>query len=79
MSITEEEMELIPANSQVEGSIAIVISRLFDQAVLPVGQAYNSIGYQGRLNILSGLIDNNTKVKEILKEESLNLHDVDHE
>ena len=71
-------MELIPANSQVEGSTVMVISRLFDQAVLPAGQAYNSIGYQRRLNILSALIDNNTKVKEILKEESLKLYDVDH-
>ena len=79
MSITEEEIELIPANSQVEGSIVIVISRLFDQAVLLVGQACNSIGYQRRLNILSALIDNNTKFKEILKEKSLKLYDVDHE
>ena len=66
MSITEEEMELIPANSQVEGSIVMVISRLFDQALLLVRQAYNSIGYQKRLNMLSALIDNNIKVKKIL-------------
>ena len=38
------------------------ISRLFDQAALLVVQLYNSIGSQRRLNILSPLIDNNTKV-----------------
>ena len=63
----------------MEGSEVIVISRLFDQAVLLVGQKYNSIGYQERMNILSALIDNNTNVNDILKEESLNLDDVDNE
>ena len=50
-----------------------VISRLFDQAVLLVEYLYNSIEYQRRLNIMSTLIDDNTKVKEMLKEESLKL------
>ena len=76
MSIMEEERELIPAE-QVEGSGVIMISRIFDQAVLLVGQVYNLVVYQRRLNILSALIDNKTKVKEILKEESLKLDDVD--
>lgn len=31
------------------------------------------------MNILSALIDNNTNVNDILKEESLNLDDVDNE
>ena len=57
----------------------IVISRLFDQAVLLVGQKYNSIGYQERMNILSALTDNNTNANEILKEASLKLDDVDNE
>ena len=73
----EKETELIPADEQVDGFGVIAISRLFDQAVLLVGQVYNSIGYQRRLNILLALINNNTKVKEILKEESLKLDDVD--
>ena len=63
----------------MEGSEVIVISRLFDQAVLLVGQKYNSIGYQERMNILSALTDNNTNVNEILKEELLKLDDVDNE
>ena len=75
----EEERELTPADELVEGSGVIVISRLFDQAVLLIGQVYNFIGYQRRLNILSTLIDINTKVKEILTEESLKLDDVDNE
>ena len=54
-----------------------MISRLLDLAVLLVGQVYNFIGYQRRLNILSVLIDNNTKIKEKLKEESLKLDIVD--
>ena len=72
----KEEREFIPADEPLVGSGMIVTSRLFDQAVLLVGQLYNSIGYQGKLNILSTLIDNNTKVKEILKEESLKLDDI---
>ena len=79
MSIMEEERELIPVDEQVEGSVMIVISRKFDQAVLFVGQVYNSIEFQRRLNILSTLIDNNAKVKKILKEESLKLDDVNNE
>ena len=58
----DEERELIPADEQVEGSEVTVISRLFDQAALLVVQVYNSIGSQRRLNILSPLIDSNTKV-----------------
>lgn len=79
MKLMEEEKELIPADEQVENSGLIVISRLFDQAVLLVGHVYNSIGYQRKLNILSVLIENGTKVKEMLKEESLNLDDEDNE
>ena len=79
MSVMEEERELIPVDEQVEGSVMIVISRTFDQAVLFVGQVNNSIEFQIRLSILSALIDNNAKVKEILKEESLKLDHVNNE
>ena len=53
-----------------------MIFRLFDQAVLVVGQVFNFIRYLKRLNILPALIDNNTKIIEILKEESLKLDNV---
>ena len=59
----EGERELVPADEQVVGSEVTVISRLFDQAALLVVQVYNSTGSQRRLNILSPLKDNNTKVK----------------
>ena len=64
------------ADEQVEGCGVIVTSRLFDQAVLVVGRVYDSTGYQSRLNILSALTDNNTKVKKILREGSFKLDDV---
>lgn len=57
----------------------IIFSRLFDQATLLVGQVYNPVGYQRRLNILLTLIDNSTKDKGMLKEDSLKLDDVDNE
>ena len=57
----------------------IIFSRLFDQATLLVGQVYNPVGYQRRLNILLTLIDNSTKDKGMLKEDSLKLDDEDNE
>lgn len=51
----------------------IIFSRLFDQATLLVGQVYNPVGYQRRLNILLTLIDNSSKDKGMLKEDSLKL------
>ena len=46
------------------------IASLFEQTILLVIQAYNSLAYQQRMNIIFTLIDNNTKVKEILKEQA---------
>ena len=77
MTIMEEEREHIPAEEQGEGSAVNEVSRLFDKTICLIGQVFHSIGYQRRLNILSALIDNNNKVKEILKEESLRLDDVE--
>ena len=57
----------------------IIFSRLFDQATLLAGQVYNPVGYQRRLNILLTLIDNSTKDKGMLKEDSLKLDDVENE
>ena len=38
---------------------------------------FNSVAYQRRLNVLNTLIDNNVKVKEILKEPMLNIDAID--
>ena len=38
-----------------------------------MGQVFNSAAYERRLNVLNTLIENNFKVKKILKEPMLNL------
>ena len=55
------------------------IASLFEQTVLLVDQAFRSVAYQRRLNVLNTLIDNNVKVKDILKEPMLNLDTIDHD
>ena len=44
-----------------------------------MGQVFNSVAYQRRLNVLNTLIDDNVKVKEILKEPMLNLDAIDND
>ena len=53
------------------------IATLFEQSILLLGQAFNAITYRRRLNILNTLIDNSIKVKEVLKERSLDLDDME--
>ena len=55
------------------------VASLFEQTVLLVDQAFRSVAYQRRLNVLNTLIDNNVKVKDILKEPMLNLDAIDHD
>ena len=55
------------------------MASLFEQTILLVGQVFNSLAYQRRLNVLNTLIDNNVKVKEMLKEPMLNLHAIDND
>ena len=43
------------------------------QTVLLTAQTYNSLAYQRRMNVLSTLIKNSTKVQKILREQSLEL------
>lgn len=50
---------------------------LFEQTVLLVGRAFNSLAYQRRLKILSAPIDTSTSGKEILKEQTLAMDDID--
>ena len=62
-AVSEEEL------NKCHGEVA----NLFEKTVLLTGRTYNSLAYQRRMNVLSTLIPNSTKVKEILKEQSLEL------
>ena len=74
----EEERELIaPDDEAADGHQEI--ASLFEHTVLLVGQVFNSVAYQRRLNVINTLIKNNVKVKEILKEPVLNLDAIDND
>ena len=74
----KEERELIsPDDDALDGHQEI--ASLFEQTILFVDQVFSSVAYQRRLNILRTLIDNNVKVKEILKEPMLNLDAIDND
>ena len=47
------------------------ISSLFEQTMSSIGQVFHSVTYYCRGNILSTLIDNPSKVKEILKDSDI--------
>ena len=51
------------------------VSQYFEQVMLLLGQTHNTIYYYRRENILSTLIDSNTRVKDILKSQSKELND----
>ena len=55
------------------------IQMVIKQTILLVGQVFNSVAYKRRLNVLNTLIDDNVKVKEILKEPMLNLDAIDND
>ena len=46
---------------------------LFEQTILLVSQAYKSLAYQQRMNILSTIIENNTKATKILRQQAKNV------
>ena len=73
----EAEREALPDIGDVATSGHMNITTLFEQNILLIGQALNAITYHRRLNILNTLIDNTIKVKEILKERSLDLDDME--
>ena len=50
---------------------------LFKQTNLLVGKVFKSTVYQRHLNVLNNLIENNVKVKEIIKKIMLNLDAVE--
>ena len=74
----EEEIESIAPDDQAEDGNQEIAS-LFEQTVLLVGQVFNLVAYQRRFNVLNTLIENNFKVKEILKEPMLNLDALDND
>ena len=74
----EEEMELISPDDEAPDGHQEIAS-LFEQTILLVGQAFNSVTYQRRINVLNTLRDNSVKVKEILKEAMLNLDATDND
>ena len=72
----EAEREALPDDDEaISGHMEI--ATLFEQSILLISQAFNAITYHRRLNILNILIDNSIKVKEILKERSLDLDDME--
>ena len=68
----EEERKLIASDDEAADGHQEIAS-LFEQTILLVGQVFNSMAYQRRLNVLNISIENNVKVKENLKEQMLHL------
>ena len=54
----ETERETLPDNGDEAISGQMEIATLFEQSIILVGQVFNVITYQRRLNILDTLIDN---------------------
>ena len=77
-SFMEQERELIAPDDEAADGHQEMVS-LFEQTILLAGQGLNSVAYQRRLNVLNTLIENNVKVKEILKEPILNLDAIDND
>ena len=75
-SIMEAEREAL-ADDDEATSGHMEMATLFEQSILLIGQAFNAITYHRRLNILNTIIDNSIKLKEILKERSLDLDDME--
>ena len=46
---------------------------LFEQTILLVSQTYKSLAYQQRMNILSTIIENNTKATKISRQKAKNV------
>lgn len=66
--ITEGERESMDENDEFSVSNFAEITGLFEQAMLLSAQTYQRMTFQRRYNILSTLIDNPTKVNELLKD-----------
>ena len=77
-SIMEAERDQLDANNEEAESLN-EMSSLFEQTALLIAQTYNSVAHHRRANILSTLIDNQTKVKEILRDQSDEMDDPNNE
>ena len=73
----EFEIDDLPTEKPTEGHHKV--ANLPKQTVLLNAQTYNSLLYQRHMNVLSMLISNSTKVKEVLKEQSLKLDGIENE
>jgi len=67
----EEPVSKNSADDEVEDEV----TSLLEQTVLLVGQAFNASVYHRRESLLSSLILNNAKVKDILKKQSKDMND----
>ena len=64
LSIMEAEREILLDDNDKAVSGHTEITGLFEQTKLLIGQMFNTITYQKRLDVLNTLIDNSTRVKE---------------
>ena len=67
-AVIDEERDRNPNDEPLQE-----MSSLFEQTILLLSQACNSVAYYRRENILSTLIDSNAKVKDIIKQQSKDL------
>ena len=74
--IMEQEKNLIPENDEEGVASHNGIALPFERITLLIIQSFNLLIYQRRLNILSTLTDNNTRVKEIPKQETLEMDSI---
>lgn len=73
----EVEGNLILENDDKAAAGHNDIALFYEQTILLIVQAFNLLAYQRGLNILSTLIDNNMRVKETLREQTLEMDSID--
>ena len=73
----KEERSMIPENDDEAAAGHNDIALFFEQTVFLVSQAFNSLDDQRRLRQSSTLVDNNARVKEVLREQTLEMDSID--
>ena len=71
------ELERNAISEEELNEVHCEMASLFEQTILLTAHTYNSLAYQRRMNVLSTFIPNSTKIKEILKEQSLELDGIE--